>query len=82
MVRKESRMEREMGRKGVTYRALAATSTYSGGYLCRVAHRIQKPSWEAACAIAGALGVEPGRLWGPGDIAEPRIRRPKAAGAA
>lgn len=68
-----SPLAEQMALQGLTYRDLAAASTYDAAYLCRLANGHQKPSREAARAIAGALGVAPERLWGEDDLV---MRRP------
>jgi len=70
-------MKRLMARRSVSFRGLAFVTGLDAGYLCRIANGERRPSREAAVAIAKALGVGPGLLWGRG--ADLRPARPKVA---
>jgi transcriptional regulator with XRE-family HTH domain len=53
-------LERLMGETGVTFRALAAQTKLSAGYLNHLVHGNRPvPSNEIVQKLAGALGVEP-----------------------
>ena len=53
-------IERLMGESGTTYRALAAKTDLSAGYLNHLVHGNRPvPSNEVVETLAGALGVEP-----------------------
>jgi transcriptional regulator with XRE-family HTH domain len=53
-------LERLMGENGVTYRALAAKTKLTAGYLNHLVHGNRPvPSMDVVQRLAGALGVEP-----------------------